>query len=106
MEKARTTDRITGERIKQYLAEGKRFDGRGLEDFREIVIEKNVSNKAEGSVRVRLGKTEVIAGVKIGVGEPYPDSPDEGTIMVIAEFTSDFAQAHSHFFQIVNFFYD
>ena len=26
---------------------------------------------------VKLGNTEVIAGVKFAVGTPYPDSPDE-----------------------------
>jgi len=47
--------------------------------------EKNVSKKAEGSVRVRIGKTEVIVGVKMGVSEPYSDSPTKGNLMVTAE---------------------
>lgn len=85
MEKARTTSYVTGNRIKEYAKEGKRFDGRGLEEFRELIIEKNVSCKAEGSVRVKLGKTEVIVGVKMGVGEPYADSPTKGNFMVTAE---------------------
>lgn len=79
------TSRINAERIKKYLAEGKRFDGRKPEEFRELVIEKDVSKKAEGSVRVKLGKTEVIVGVKVAVGTPYDDSPDEGNLMVTAE---------------------
>ena len=85
MDKQRTTAGTTGERIKRYLAEGKRFDSRGLEDFRDLIIEKEVSNKAEGSVRVKLGKTEVIVGVKMGISEPYPDSPNKGNLMVTAE---------------------
>jgi len=52
------TPRLTAERIREYLSQGKRFDGRNPEDFREIFIEGKVSNKAEGSARVRLGKTE------------------------------------------------
>ena len=83
------TTKITGERIKQYLEEGKRFDGRGLEDFRDIIIEKDVSNQAEGSVRVKMGKTEVIVGIKMNVGEPYPDSPNKGNLMVTAELFSN-----------------
>ena len=79
------TPRLTAERIREYLAQGKRFDGRKPEDFREISIEGNVSNKAEGSARVRLGKTEVIVGIKMGVAEPYPDSPNKGNLMVTAE---------------------
>ena len=79
------TPKITEERIKKYLKEGKRFDDRKPEDFRELIIEPGVSKKAEGSVRVRLGKTEAIVGVKMDVAEPYPDSGDKGNLMVTAE---------------------
>ncbi len=79
------TSKVTGERIKKYLQEGKRFDKRALDEFREITIEEGVSNQSEGSVRVKLGKTEVIVGIKMGIGEPYPDSPDKGNLMVTAE---------------------
>ncbi len=85
MDKVQTTSDITGERIKKYLEEGKRFDGRGLEEFRDITIETGVSKNAEGSARVKIGKTEVIVGVKMDVGEPYADSPDRGNLMVTAE---------------------
>ncbi len=79
------TPKLTAKRIEEYLKEGKRFDNRKPDEFRDIVIEKGVSNNAEGSVRVRLGKTEVLVGVKMGVAEPYPDSPDKGNLMVTAE---------------------
>jgi len=79
------TTRITGERIKEYLEKGKRFDGRNLEEFREISVEIGVSKKAEGSARVKIGKTEVIVGVKLNVTEPYPDSPNKGNLMVTSE---------------------
>ncbi|MDA3836310.1 MAG: exosome complex protein Rrp42 [Nanoarchaeota archaeon] len=86
MDKIRTTPSTTADRIKQYMKkEGKRFDGRGLEEFRELTIEKDVSIKAEGSVRVNLGKTEVIVGVKMALSEPYADSPNKGNLMVTAE---------------------
>ena len=79
------TSRLTQERIKKYLAQGKRFDGRDPWEFRNLEIETDISNKAEGSVRVKLGKTEVIAGIKMDVSEPYADSQDEGNLMVTAE---------------------
>jgi len=79
------TTRITGERIKEYLEKGKRFDGRKPEEFREISVETGVSKKAEGSARVKIGKTEVIVGVKLNVTEPYPDSPNKGNLMVTSE---------------------
>ena len=76
---------LTKERIKEFLSKEKRFDGRKLLDFRKIEIETDVSKNAEGSCRVKLGDTEVIAGVKINVAEPYPDSEDEGTLVTLAE---------------------
>jgi len=79
------TPNITGERIKKYLSEGKRFDGRTPEQFRDIKIETGVSKNAEGSARVKIGKTEVLVGVKMNVGEPYPDSPNKGNLIVSAE---------------------
>ncbi len=79
------TPNITKERIKEYLKQGKRFDGRKLDEFREISIETGVSKNAEGSARVKIGKTEVLVGVKMAVGEPYADSPDKGNLMVTAE---------------------
>ncbi len=80
------TSEITRERIRKYLESGKRFDGRKPDEFRDIVIEPEVSKNAEGSVRVKIGKTEVLVGVKMDVGEPYPDSADKGNLMVTAEF--------------------
>jgi len=80
-----STSNITGKRIRRYLEEGKRFDGRNLEDFREVQIEANVIKKSEGSARVKIGNTEVLVGIKMDVGTPYPDSPDEGNMMVTAE---------------------
>ncbi|RLG16294.1 RNA-binding protein [Candidatus Pacearchaeota archaeon] len=79
------TSKLTEEKIKRYLTEGKRFDGRKPNEFREISIETGVSKNAEGSARVKIGKTEVIVGVKMDVSEPYPDSPDKGNLMVTAE---------------------
>jgi len=73
---------MTKETLDRMFTEGKRFDGRGLLDYRPIEISFDVSNKAEGSARVKIGKTEVIVGVKMVVGEPYPDSPDKGNLTV------------------------
>jgi exosome complex component RRP42 len=76
---------LTKNYVNKLLSEGKRFDGRGLLDFRDVVISYDVSNKAEGSARVNLGNTEVVVGVKAGLGTPYPDSPDKGNLMCTAE---------------------
>ncbi|MAG02921.1 RNA-binding protein [Candidatus Pacearchaeota archaeon] len=78
---------INKKKIIKLLSEGKRIDSRNPSDYREISIETDVSNKAEGSARVRIGKTEVIVGVKLDVVTPYADHPDEGTLMVGMEFS-------------------
>jgi exosome complex component RRP42 len=79
------TSNLTAQRIKEYLTKGKRFDDRGLEEFRNLTIETGISKNAEGSARVKLGNTEVIVGIKLDVGAPYPDSKDKGNLMVTTE---------------------
>lgn len=73
--------------IQDLAMKGKRMDGRGIEDFRKIEIETGLIENAEGSARVRMGKTEVIAGVKLDIGEPFPDRQGEGVLMAGAEFS-------------------
>lgn len=74
--------------ILKLLSKNVRLDGRGLSDYREVVVEKGVSKNAEGSARVKIGDTEVIAGVKMEVIKPYPDSPEDGSMMINVELTS------------------
>ncbi|MGW8289540.1 MAG: exosome complex protein Rrp42, partial [Candidatus Bathyarchaeia archaeon] len=77
--------RVKKKRIIELLESGKRTDGRGPTDYRDIKIESGVIERAEGSARVLLGKTEVIVGVKISTGTPFPDVPDTGVLTVNAE---------------------
>lgn len=78
---------LQGEKAKAYLSKGKRVDGRSLTEYRPISIIPKFSKNADGSCRVNIGETDVIAGIKMEIGTPYPDSPDEGSISVGAEFT-------------------
>lgn len=73
--------------ILRQAAEGKRIDGRSLDQFRKIEIEKNPIEKAEGSARVKIGDTDVLVGIKLGIGTPFPDKPDEGILIVSAELS-------------------
>lgn len=76
---------LTRETLVKMFAENKRFDGRSLLEYREFNLNQGISNKAEGSARVKLGKTEILVGVKLGIGEPYPDSPNKGNLVVSAD---------------------
>lgn len=72
--------------ISSLMEEGKRVDGRKFDEFREIEVEKGfVDKKAPGSARVKMGDTEVIVGISMDVGDPYPDKPESGVITTSAE---------------------
>ena len=71
---------IQKQRILDYLSQGKRFDGRGLMDLRDIKVQVGISQNAEGSCSLKIGDTEVYVGVKMAVAAPYPDNPDEGSL--------------------------
>ncbi|MDE1853425.1 MAG: exosome complex protein Rrp42 [Thaumarchaeota archaeon] len=85
MKKNYVVETIRKAQMAQLLAEGKRIDGRGLDQTRELKIETGIIPKANGSARVTLGNTQVIAGVKIATGTPFPDTPDKGLLVVNAE---------------------
>ena len=76
---------IRAEKVLHALKEGKRIDGRKMGEYRSVKIQKNISHNADGSARVKLGETDVIAGIKLSPGEPFPDLPDKGTISVGVE---------------------
>ncbi len=78
-------ERLRKEKMRELLSKGQRLDGRGLTDYRPIRIETSVVSKAEGSARVYLGNTAVIAGVKTSIDKPYKDTPDKGNLVVNAE---------------------
>ena len=71
--------------ILELLEQGKRVDGRALDEPREISIETNAIPKANGSARVRIGDTEVVCGVKIQPDRPFPDMGDKGIFICTAE---------------------
>lgn len=77
--------RVKKKQIEQLVAKGKRLDGRGLTDYREIKIEQGIIERAEGSAKVLLGRTEVVVGTKIEMGEPFLDTPDAGVLTVNVE---------------------
>lgn len=68
------------------LESDKRLDGRKPLEYRKPVkVEYGFTTTAEGSAKVSIGDTEVLCGIKLDVGEPYPDRQDEGTIICGAE---------------------
>jgi exosome complex component RRP42 len=72
--------------ITKLAEEGRRIDGRKFDEYRKIDIETKVVNKAEGSARIKIGNTQVLVGIKMDLGEPFPDTPDCGVLSTAAEF--------------------
>lgn len=67
------------------IAKGIRLDGRSIHQVRPITVKTGVVSTADGSAQVSFGDTEVIAGVKLAVEKPFPDTPEDGVLMVNAE---------------------
>ncbi len=85
MEREEVTAILKRESILKLIEQGKRIDGRGFDEFRQISVEKGTIGPAEGSALVRLGETAVMVGVKPKRMPPFPDTPDEGALIVNAE---------------------
>jgi exosome complex component RRP42 len=67
------------------ISKGKRLDGRTLDEIRPIEIEVGLIKKANGSARVKLGNSEVVAGVKVETGEPFEGLENKGALILSAE---------------------
>jgi len=78
-------DKLKRNKILDLLKEGKRIDGRELDEFRPLHIDTGVIPHADGSARVRLGDTEIVAGIKIQPDRPFPDMGDKGIFICTAE---------------------
>ncbi len=83
------TEGVVSEIKKNYIqnlaAAGLRIDNRGLEEYRNIEVIRNFVTRANGSALVKIGNTQVLAGIKIEPGEPFPDTPNVGVITTNAE---------------------
>jgi exosome complex component RRP42 len=71
--------------ILRNLKDGKRGDGRKPDEFREINVIQNYIPRSPGSAMVSLGKTKVVAGIKVEAGEPFPDTPNQGVLTTNVE---------------------
>ncbi len=71
--------------VRKLVEENLRIDQRKFDEVRKITLETGIIKTAEGSARVFWGNTLVVAGVKMSIGEPFPDTPDEGVLIVNSE---------------------
>ncbi|AIS32545.1 MULTISPECIES: exosome complex protein Rrp42 [Methanobacterium] len=76
---------IIKESVANLIRSGERADGRALDQYREVSLETGVIKKAEGSARVKIGKTQIVVGAKPQIGEPFPDTPNVGVLITNSE---------------------
>ena len=78
-------DEVKKDFVRDIIGKGKRPDERGFDQYRDIILEKGAIPSAEGSARVHMGQTQVLVGIKMDVGTPFPDRPEEGVLSTNAE---------------------
>ncbi len=83
------SDEVTAEILTTHILDlaknGKRLDGRGLDDYREVTVEPGWVASADGSALATIGSTKVLCGVKLELGKPFPDTPNAGVLTTNAE---------------------
>ncbi len=78
-------EQLRKQQMLEALSRGKRLDGRDFESYRNLEIEIGIIDKANGSAKVKLGNTEVLAGVKVETGEPFEGLENKGALIISAE---------------------
>jgi len=81
------TDEVKEAFVLDLMKKNTRVDNRGMLDYRQISVTKNVYENCEGSAMAQIGDTKVIAGLKLDVATPFGDRPTQGVIMFNAEFS-------------------
>ncbi|CAD6338178.1 unnamed protein product [Miscanthus lutarioriparius] len=71
--------------IRGGIAQDLRTDGRRRLQFRALSVQTGVIPQANGSARVRLGATEIIASVKAELGKPSILHPDKGKVSIFVD---------------------
>ena len=83
------SEQIVSELMRQYVYRlakgGHRADGRALDEPRKLTVQTGYVKTAEGSARLKLGGTEVLVGIKMAPGAPYPDTPRSGVLSTSVE---------------------
>ncbi|NP_001307647.1 Exosome complex component RRP42 [Zea mays] len=71
--------------IRGGIAQDLRTDGRRRLQFRSLSVQTGVIPQANGSARVRLGATDIIASVKAELGKPSILHPDKGKVAIFVD---------------------
>lgn len=78
-------EHLRRQQMRDLIAVGKRLEGRTIDEMRPLEVELDVIKKANGSAKVKLGDTEVVAGIKVETGEPFEGLENKGALIISAE---------------------
>ena len=78
-------EHLRRQQMRDVISNGKRLDGRALDEMRTLEAELDIIKKANGSAKVKLGDSEVIAGIKVETGEPFEGLENKGALIISAE---------------------
>jgi len=78
-------EHLRRQQMRDVISKGKRLDGRVLDEMRTLEAELDIIKKANGSAKVKLGDSEVIAGIKVETGEPFEGLENKGALIISAE---------------------
>ncbi|HYY67715.1 MAG TPA: exosome complex protein Rrp42 [Nitrososphaeraceae archaeon] len=78
-------EHLRKQQMRDVISKGKRLDGRVLDEMRTLEAELDIIKKANGSAKVKLGDSEVIAGIKVETGEPFEGLENKGALIISAE---------------------
>lgn len=76
---------ILATHILDLAREGRRLDGRQVDEWRPVSVEPGFISTADGSALARVGETTVVSGIKLEPGKPFPDTPNAGVLTTNAE---------------------
>jgi exosome complex component RRP42 len=79
------TAEILATHILDLARNGRRLDGRGIDEYRTVTVEPGFVASADGSALARIGHSAVVCGVKLEPGKPFPDTPNAGVLTTNAE---------------------
>jgi len=68
-----------------------RTDGRKCDDYRHIDLELDLVSNSAGSARLRLANSDILVGIKVEIGEPKLNRPNEGYLEFFVDFSANAA---------------
>lgn len=81
--------------VKAYWDDKTRPDGRMFPQARHTKVVSSLLKHSAGSAMVKQGETKVLSAMTLQIGQPAPDSPDHGDVVVTVTTPDQTSSSHS-----------